>query len=204
MLAQNIKQIDSVAKVMCTYLETLHIKNDTLKITRLYEEQLYPYLDMVTAENINRVGQQVYYRLQRNCVSFRDLLDRLEPPKEASVRMGNKPTSIITNKQLKEFKKKSKFYYFEVSGDTTNVLMSNGKWTDTFTNNTYSKLTYTWRNKTEFELVFVESNNHTRSFLSVAGDSYWYQVLAKEDGYYLLSLTIPEQDMYETFKFYYY
>ncbi len=45
--SQSITEIDSVSKVMCDYLKTLEIKNDTLKINTLYEKQLYPYLGKI-------------------------------------------------------------------------------------------------------------------------------------------------------------
>ena len=126
-LSQSIREIDSISYVMCDFLETLEIKNDTLKINTLYERQLYPYLGKIEESNTQKVGQQVYYRLQRNCVEFRNLLDRLEPPRETATRITEKPKPNISEKQLKEFKEQKEFYYFEVAGDTTRVLMENGQ-----------------------------------------------------------------------------
>lgn len=201
--SQTIKEVDSVSNVMCDYLKTLEIENDTLKIRTLYEEQLYPYLGKIEQTQIEKVGQQVYYRLQRNCVEFRNLLDRLDPPKEAVTRLTEKPKSEISKKEMKKFKKQHKFYYYEADGETTNVIMKDGKWTDSFSDNTFSKLTYNWISQNEFELVFIESNNETRSNLSVEGDKYVYQVLSKEKGFYLLTLNIPGQETFEKFKLYY-
>ena len=201
--SQTMREIDSVSNLMCDFLKKLEVKNDTLKINSLYEKQLYPYLGKIEQSNAQKVGQQVYYRLQRNCVEFRDLLDRLEPPKEASIRITEKPTPKISKKQLKEFKNQKEFYYFEVSGDTTTVVMENGKWTDSFSDKTFSRLTYNWINETEFELVFIKSNNETRSNFSVKGDKYIYQILSKEDGFYSMSVNIPRQKTFEKFKMYY-
>jgi len=196
-------EIDSVSYEMCDYLKNLEIKNDTLKINTLYEKQLYPYLGKFEQSQTQKIGQQVYYRLQRNCVEFRNLLDRLEPPKEAVTRITEKPKPEISKKQLKKFKNQKEFYYFEVSGDTTRVKMEKGKWTDLFSDNTTSNLTYNWINETEFELVFMESNNETRSNFSVKGDKYIYQILSKEDGYYQMTVNIPGQETFEKFKMYY-
>jgi len=201
--SQSVKEIDSVSYVMCDYLKNLEIKNDTLKINTLYENQLYPYLGKFEQSQSQKIGQQVYYRLQRNCVDFQNLLDRLDPPKEAVTRMTEKPKSEISVKQLNEFKNKNEFYYYEVTGDTTKVEMENGEWIDSFSDNTYSNLKYNWINDTEFELIFIESNNESRSNISVKGDKYIYQVLAKEDGFYLMTLNIPGQNNFERFKLYY-
>ncbi|TXD80496.1 hypothetical protein ESY86_20575 [Subsaximicrobium wynnwilliamsii] len=201
--SQTMKEIDSVSYVMCDYLKNLEIKNDTLKINSLYEKQLYPYLGKFEQSKTQKIGQQVYYRLQRNCVEFRNLLDRLEPPREEVIRITEKPKSEISKKQLKEFKKQREFYYFEVAGDTTKVIMENGKWTDSFSNKTFSKLTYNWINETEFELVFIESDNETRSNFSVIGDKYIYQILSKEDEFYLMTVNILGQKTFEKFKMYY-
>ena len=201
--SQTISEVDSVSYLMCDYLKNLKIKNDTLKITSLYEKQLYPYLGKFEKSQVQKIGQQVYYRLQRNCVEFRNLLDRLSPPKETVIRITKKPKPEISKKQLKEFKKQKEFHYFEVAGDTTRVKMEKGKWTDSFSNNTFSKLNYNWINETEFELIFVESNNETRSNFSVKGDKYIYQILSKEDGFYQMTVNIPGQETFEKFKMYF-
>jgi hypothetical protein len=201
--SQTIIEIDSVSNNMCEYLKTLEIKNDTLKINTLYENRLYPYIDILEESNVQKSGQLIFYRLQRNCVEFRMLLDRLDPPKEVVKRKKNKPKSKISKRELKEFKKRSTFYYYEVEGEKTSVTMNKKIWLDTFSNNTFSKLNYKWINKNEFELIFIESNNESRSSISVKGDKYIYQVLSKEKDYYSMSLNIPGQKVYELFKLYF-
>ncbi len=81
--------------------------------------------------------------------------------------------------------------------------MQDGNWQDSFSNGTFSKLTYNWVNESEFELVFIESNNETRGNFSVKGDKYIYQVLSKEDVFYSMSVNIPGQSTFEKFKMYY-
>ena len=201
--SQTMTEIDPVSNLMCDYLKNLKIENDTLKINSLYEIQLYPYLGKIEQSKTQKVGQQVFYRLQRNCVEFRNLLDRLEPPKETVTRITEKPKSEISKKQLKEFKNQQEFYYYEVDGDTTKVKMEKGNWVDSFSDKTFSKLTYNWISESEFELIFIESNNETRSNFSLKGDKYMYQVLSKENGFYLMTVNIPGQETFEKFKMYY-
>ena len=201
--SQTITEIDSVSYEFCDYLKHAKIENDTIQLRNLYEEKFYPYLNERSEEDVDRVAQQLYYRLQRNCITFRNLLDRIYPPKEAAIRVTEKPKSEISRKQLKAFKNEMNLYYFETAGDTTKVSMNNGIWMDFFSDNTYSKLSYNWIDTTEFELVFIESNNESRSNFSVKGDKLFYQVLAKGDDFYLMSVNIPGQTTYEKFKIYY-
>jgi len=201
--AQDMLEIDSVSYVMCDYLKTLTVEDDTLKINMLFEKKLYPYLGLLQKSKAQKAGEQIYYRLQRNCEEFRYLLNRLNPSKEATLQITEKPISEISKKQLKKFKDQKQFYYFEVSGDTTKVLMENGYWIDSFPHNTFSRMSYHWINDTEFKLVYLESNNEIRSNISMKGDTYIYQVLSKKNGFYLMSITIPGQETFQKFKIYY-
>jgi hypothetical protein len=201
--SQNIREIDSVSIIMCNSLiNSGNIKNDTLRISSLYQEQLNPYLKTLESSKAEKFSELLYYRLQRNCVEFRELLDRLEPPKESVARKTIKTISKLTKKQIEDFKKQANFKYFEASGDITLSIMENGKWTDNFADKTYSKLDYNWISNTEFELIFIESNNETRSGFSVAGDKLVYNVISKEADYYLVSVNIPGQKEFEEFKLY--
>lgn len=201
--SQSIEKIDSVAMLMCDYLKKIEIKNDTIILNTLYEKQLYPYLENFEEVKAGKIGQQVYFRLQKNCLEFMNLLNRLDPPKETTTITTTKPKPTISRKELKEFKKTKEFYYLEVSGDTTNVLIENRFWVDNFSDNTFSRLNYIWLNDTEFELEYLESNNLSRSYFSVKGDKYLYQVLSKEDNFYYMTLNIPGQKTFEKFKMYY-
>lgn len=202
-VSQTIKEVDSMSNIFCNYLKKLDIKNDTLKLNTLYEQKFYPYLRTVESSKIDQIGNQLYYRLQRNCLGFRELLDRLDPPKDGVDRNSGRPTSQLTKKQLRELKKRTEFYYYEVSGEKTKVVMKDGFWTDYFSDNTTSKLTYKWISDTEFELTFIESDNESRSNFSVKGDQFIYQILSKEDNFYWMALNIPGQANYEKSKIYF-
>ncbi|MCO5267487.1 MAG: hypothetical protein M9897_01150 [Brumimicrobium sp.] len=201
--SQTITEIDSVASLVCDYLNELVTKNDTIKMHFLIEYQINPYLNKIEQSQSQEIEKRIYYRLQRNCVEFRILLDRLDPPKDELIRITKKPKPKISKKQLEEFKSQKEFYYLEWSGDTTNVIMEGGRWTDFFSDETTSKLTYNWVNKAEFELIFIESNNEIRYNFSLKGDKYIYQILSKEDGYYYMTVNIPGQNTFEKFKLYY-
>jgi hypothetical protein len=201
--AQSIQQIDSVALMMCDHLKDLKVDNDTARLEYLYKSQLYPYLETIKASKKQEIGNRVYYRLQRNCTTFSELLDRLEPPKEASERVTVKPIPVATTQEIKEFKVREEFYYFEINGDTTRVQMKNGLWKDHFTDNSYSNLKYKWLNEHEFELTFLESDNEGRSLFSAPGDTYIYQLVSKMADYYQMSVHIPGQKVYAKFKLYF-
>ncbi len=201
LFSQTITEVDSVATSLCNHLEKLTSKNDTLKLKELYNTQLFPYLASVDQANAQQTATKIYYRLQRNCPGFRVLLDRLEPPRDGVKRNISKPTSEISKKELKKFRKKTDLYYCELNGDTTTVSMNNGIWRDSFSDGTFSKLNYKWIN--EFELIFIESNNDSRANFSVKGDRYLYQLLSKKENHYLLSINIPGQKRYDVIKIYY-
>jgi hypothetical protein len=201
--AQTMKQIDSVAFMMCDHLKDLKIANDTARLEYLYKSQLYPYLETVERSKASETGNKIYFRMQRNCTTFSELLERLEPPKEAVERLKIKPKPVISIKEVQDFKGKDAFYYFEVNGDSTFVSMKNTRWQDSFADGTVSKLDYNWINDYEFELTFKASNNKARSLFSVVGDTYIYQLLAKETDHYELTVFIPGQSTYSTFKLYY-
>jgi hypothetical protein len=46
----------------------------------------------------------------------------------------------------------------------------------------------------------TESNNETMSNFSIKGDKYIYQILSKENGFYLMTVNIPGQETFEEFK----
>ena len=201
--SQSMVEIDSLSYELCDYLQNRDDQNDTLKINSLYENRFFPYLRTFEETRAELVGRQLFYRLQRNCIDFRELLDRLNPPKEAVNRKMEKPESSISKKELRDFKNQHEFYYYEVAGDTTKVTMKDGIWIDNFSDNTFSRCTYNWLTETEFELVYLESNNETRANFSLKGDRFIYQVISKGENYYTLSLNIPGQEVYEVSKMYF-
>lgn len=203
--SQTIIEIDSVSSVLCIELEKTHdVSNDTIRYNNLIETQINKYLGTVEAKNVDRVGRTLYYRLQRNCQEFVELLDRLHPGKKNEIkRVVTKPKSTISKKDLKLFKKTDSFFYYEVNGDRVDLTMSEGKWEDSFKDQTTSKLDYEWISETDFLLTFIGSDNDLRKNFSVPGDQFLYSVISKEKDYFILTVKIPSHTKYDEIKLYY-
>lgn len=202
--SQTLKEIDSISKEFCKYLNTTKdIQNDDTRINNFYQNKFDVYLENFDAEKVDKIGQQLFYRLQRNCLDFCQLLERLHPPKESVNRTKKKPITKLTNLEIESFKNKNGFKYFENNGNKTHVEMVNNYWKEVFTDSTYSMLKYKWVNNFEFELEFIESNNEIRKAYSVKGDKFIYGVINKSENYYLISSKIENQTHYELFKLYF-
>ncbi len=202
--SQTLKEIDSISKEFCKYLNTIkHIQNDHTRINNFYQNKFDVYLEKFDTEKVDKIGQQLFYRLQRNCLDFCQLLERLYPPKESIYRTKKKPKTKLTNLEIERFKNKNRFKYLENNGNETHVEMANNYWKDVFTDSTYSMLKYKWVSDFEFELVFVESNNEIRTAYSITGDKFIYGVIEKGENYYLISSKIESQSHYELFKLYF-
>ena len=202
--SQTVEEIDAAAAETCTYLETLdYIESDEIKLDILYRNNFSAFLEKLPEEKIEEAERKLYYRLQRNCVAFQQLLQKLEPHVDDAKIVAEKPKITISKKELKAFKKTEDFSYFEASGERTMVKIKDGYWQDHFTDNTYSKLFFKWIGTYDFELEFIESDNETRSNMSIPGDTYQYSIIEKKEGFYIISVTMEGQDMYQIFKMYY-
>ena len=202
--SQTVEDIDAAAAEICAYLETLdYIESDEIKLDILYRNNFSAFLENLPEEKIEEAKRKLYYRLQRNCVAFQQLLQKLEPHVDDAKIVAEKPKTTISKKELKTFKKTEDFSYFEASGERTMVKIKDGYWQDNFTDNTYSKLFFKWIGTYDFELEFIESDNETRSNMSIPGDTYQYSIIEKKEGFYIISVTMEGQDMYQIFKMYY-
>lgn len=203
--SQTITEIDSVSYLMCIELEkTQDEKNDTLRYNQFIETHINKYMSSIDLEEMDRVGQILFFRLQRNCLDFMEVLDHLDPSKVDQVkRMLVQPESVISKKDIAKFKKTKDFYYYEVNGDLTRVKMSNVSWQDSFVDGTTSNLSCSWISSTDFLLTFVESDNQLRKNFSIAGDEFHYTLISKEKDHFLLTVKIPEHSKYEEVKLYF-
>ena len=200
--AQTHEEIDSLSFRMCELLELQEVENDSLKVENVFEKTFYPYLENISPEKIDKVFNKVYFRFQRNCPAFRAILNKMYPPKDEVAFLNTEPVSEISFSELSDFKKQKKFSYKEVDGNVTQVEMKDGYWIDHFSDGTFSKLSLEWISDKEFQLTFIDSNNLSRSNFSFPGDKLNYKVLAKKEGYYLISVNITGQEEYEIFKLY--
>lgn len=203
-IGQSIKEIDSISKDFCEYLKTTeHIDNDSIRLDEFYKNKFDTFLYQFDREKSNLIGSQLFYRTQKNCRAFTELLERLYPPKESVSRIKEKPKTKLSDKQILDFWNQKSFYYFENSGEETIVVIENNEYKETFTDSSYSNLSYERINKFEFELEFLESNNEIRRNFSLRGDKFIYGIIDREENYYLISTKIENQNYYELFKLYF-
>jgi len=75
--SQSLKEIDSVSFEFCQYLKGIeHIQNDNARINNFYQNKFDVYLERFDSENVGEIGQQLFYRLQRNCPRSREIVSR--------------------------------------------------------------------------------------------------------------------------------
>ncbi|HEX8561586.1 MAG TPA: hypothetical protein VF676_01285 [Flavobacterium sp.] len=184
--AQTIQQIDSVTLEMCTTLKGLTV-HDSLKIRAVYEKHMPSFSKIITVSSEKaaaELGDRLYFRLQKNCEAFSDLLNTLEAGKGDWGRLAQKPISSLSPKDCQLFGEGKKYYYKEYNGAIVNVEIANGIWRETFSDNTVSALNFLPGADCEFALEFIRSDNGMRKNLSVKGDTYQYGLFEKKKGIY--------------------
>lgn len=192
---------DEMIDEMCTDFKSTEELNDSLRIERLNEKFIFPYLKQFSdSERENKIDY-LHFRFQKRCEEFRKYLQKVDPPKgENWMSLNEKPKIEISDKEIKNFKSINNFYYHEYAGEKTNVKTNKEYWIETFSDGTTSKLFYKWIEKNKFELEFIESTNHTRKNFSKKGDKYIYQIISKENNYYWVLCQIPGQPEIMKFK----
>lgn len=200
--AQTIQEIDSMTFEFCDFIKESQL-SDQKKLDVLQDNLIIPYIRKFKNANAEQVFNQIFFRMQRNCLEFELLLDRLYPNPEQLERTKTKPECKLSNDELLQFKKIKKFYYTEHDGTKTKVRIEDGKWKERFKDKSYSRLHMRWMNESEFELEFIESNNFTRKNLSIPGDKYFYYVISKESNYYWVAYSSPNKEQFVKFKLYF-
>lgn len=195
---------DSLLREICNTIKSSTETNDSIKIVSAISTHLsalnYNHAD---TEVTNKIGDYIFFRLQKFCKEFKDYLDKIYPPKDNYKEVYEKPTSKLDKVACAEFLQIKDFYYLEDSGDTTRVTLDGNYWIDNFNDSTYSKLTFRWIDSCEFEIEFVESNNWVKKNLSNPGDKYRYRILQKHEDYYDIALEIVGLNRFFVFKMYY-
>lgn len=199
---QTTYQIDSLCLKMCETLESNREKVDSVRQKEAYEKHLYSFLAKVEREQINSVFKNIFFRLQKLCADFGNILDRANPTKGDWKIVQERPKIQLTRKDCDEFLGKSKYKYLEYDGDTVNLVINKSHWIDHFKDGTHSKLTLSRISDCQFEIEFVESDNELRRNFSKPGDKYKYHILDKIDNYYLLSVETDGNDRIAIFKMY--
>ncbi len=195
------KNIDILTDEMCLSFKNNERLSDSVRITILNEKFIIPYLNQFSEAEKPSIIDQLYFRFQKNCKEFVDYLYRIDPPKKDDwKKLDSRPDIVITEKELDDFKNQHNFYYFEWEGEKTTVEISKKYWTETFADQTKSKLYFKWVSRNQFELEFIESNNAGRKNFSKKGDKYFYEIVSKENDYYWILVTIPGQQQLLMFK----
>jgi hypothetical protein len=175
---------------MCQALKNSNQLTDSAKLLLVYGKHLFPFADRYDKSNRHRVIEPIFYRFQRNCGDFADLLNRLNPPDnywDYWEKIEAKPKTELVKSACREFVK-HKYIYSDSNRDTVHMLIDKGHWVERFRDGTYSKLRFRWIDDCEFEIEFIESTNSVMSQVSKRGDRYRYQIINKNEKYYLVSV----------------
>ncbi len=199
-LGQSELQIDSLIAVICKSVEANNNKSDSTRIILAYGEHLFPFVERFEESKRDQLSEKIYYRLQRNCREFSDILDRLNPPQGDWEKVLVKPKTTLDKKECRKFTDYVRYKYPDNNGDTVNLTIEKGFWIDHLKDGTYSKLKFKWINDCEFEIEFIESNNPVRNQFSKKGDRYWYQINGKQETHYDLSVQVVGTEGHYLFK----
>jgi len=201
--AQNKQEIDSLVSVLCHSFNSLDGYSDSFKEEYFISHHLKPTALAYDELEYEFAISSLYYRLQRNCLEFKELLDRNHGLKKMVNRLSNEPETELTTSQLDSFALIKQFYYLENSGDTTKVSIKDSTWLDSFSNGTHSICIHHWIDQSKFSLEFQSSTNESRKYTNYKGDVFEYKVINAEANYYNVSWHIPGTSYYEIHRFYY-
>ena len=196
---QTERQTDSLISVMCTDLQNNKRLKDSTRLVLLYGNHLFPFVDQYEENRREKIMENIYYRFQRNCRDFSDLLGRLNPTNDYWEKVSDKPKTKLTKKSCQDFLQHNKYTYLDSNGDTVNLVIKNGFWVDNYKDGTYGKLKLKWINDCEFEIEFLDTNNSIQSQFNKKGDKYVYQIIEKKDGYYIMSVQVTGSEGYYLF-----
>ena len=155
-----------------------------------------------SSKKIEKILQQCHFELQKICPAYVDLTRRLIPMQGDWRNIADTSINTFDTSVCTIFSKYTDFYYLEHTGDTTRLSIKDGFWTDFFTaKNTYSKCSFQWTDKCNFELEFIKSNDPLRKNMSKKGDKYKYRLLSSTPTYFLL--LVHYGNVWQEFKLYY-
>lgn len=193
---------DELINNMCNEFTNSTNFSDSARVENIKNKFLVPYLKKYETAKVDSVAISIYFRLQRNCESFSRFLDKIDP-QENWEEVREMPISKLSNVEKDEFLKKSNFFYLEGNGDKTEVRINKGFWIERFVDGTFSKNKMVWKNESDFELEFIESNNEGRKGFSRKGDKYFYRIIDTKDNFYRIAAEISNQNRVLVFKLYF-
>ncbi len=191
-------QKDSLISEMCLNLKENLQLSDSSKMHIIYTNYFSPFLNNFPQTQHELIGTSLYYRAQRVCKEYKEILDRMNPDRVYQ-KVKTVPKQIINKKECAQFRDIENLYYTELNGDTVDLKISNGYWVDKFKDGTYSKLKLRWIDDCSFEIEFIESNNELRMNFSYPGDKYRYTLIEKRKNHYFTAVEIIGTDQLEVF-----
>jgi hypothetical protein len=184
--AQTDSQIDALTTEMCKTLAEAK-GADSVRVFYTLQQHLPEFLDkyeIVTEEAYNAVYEKIFFRFQKNCRVFIDMLAKSYEPQGDWQRHDVKPKGKLAKKACREISSVKNFYYLDNDGSHVTVTIDKGQWTEVFADGSYSKLNFKWTGDCEFEIEFIESDNYGRKNYSSKGDTYKYGIFdSNENGY---------------------
>jgi len=153
-------------------------------------------------EKFIAIYDKVFFRLQKNCETFVEILNAEFVEKGDWKRLSEKPHHKLKKKACREISAIKNFYYLESDGTKTTVTVDKGYWQEVFADGTFSRLYFRWTGECEFELEFIESNNYSRKNLSNKGDKYVYGIFGKSEHGYDIWTENAGSKIYMSFRLY--
>ena len=202
--SQSNQQIDSMVTILCNNITHSKEEIDSIKIKQAFEEYLPSFLKDMKDATAQFTFEEISLRLQTRCKAFWTILERNTPKNSFWQTIDKFSETSCSKEDCEQLFKKKNLYYFEPTGDTTKLNLSNGFWVDLLSDGTYSKLGLKRINFYEFEISFIESNNSIKQKLSRKGDTYVYRIVQKENNYYVMQVGIPNAGRFSQFRIYYY
>jgi hypothetical protein len=183
-------QRDSVADEICKSIQRLE-KPDSTELYFTIFKHIATFAMRFPRELQPDEFLFVGLRLSRRCFDFRYYASKVSSENGDWKIEAELPKARADSKDCKALFEQKTFWYLETSGDTVNVTIADGFWTECFGDGTYSKLSIAPLSDCRFEASFIESDNHIRKNLSQPGEKYIYQVLERRNAYFLISSEIP-------------
>jgi hypothetical protein len=200
---QTQAQNDSIVSKICKTIEANTSLEDSLRIVSAMQLHLPNYLKRFDESKHEDIGQNIFFRLQRNCDIFLQILTKNIPPKGDWRILDEKPTTSLTKKTCRSFNNHQEFTYTESAGGIVKIIHQNNSWINHFEDGTYSKLKFRWVGDCEYEIKFIESNNLIRKNLSKPGDKYRYLILDVQENAYSISGEVTGSNQFTYFKLYF-
>lgn len=200
--AQSQSVVDSIANEICKTIGQSTETVDSVRIFNSVNAHLEEIIEEMNREEVEEFWNNIYFRLQKNCTIFWEIIKRNSPETVHWQDVAEIPDSKMTKSEYGKFKEIKSFIYMEPNGDTVNVSIKNSQWEERFQDKTYSRLKMDWLNDSTFELSFVSSNNKIRKNFSNPGDKYNYYLIEKGDDYYVICVGTPGDEKFSLFKLY--